>query len=122
MAFACCMRAAKEPFGGGLDEVGATLATVGFGAAAVAGVGLETGGFATTGFAMVGFAGAVFMEVPELDVAVLLLAITLGVGPLLTELVLEMDVLGFGVVDEAPGRLGRILFGGGFTGFDGRES
>jgi hypothetical protein len=52
------MRAAKEPFGGGLDETGAAFAAAGFGALAVAGDGLGTVGLFTAGFATVGFVGA----------------------------------------------------------------
>ena len=52
------MRAAKEPFGGGLDETGAAFTAAGFGTLAVAGAGLETVGLAAVGFATVGFVGA----------------------------------------------------------------
>lgn len=52
------MRAAKEPFGGGLDETGAAFTAAGFGALALAGAGLETVGLVAASFATVGFVGA----------------------------------------------------------------
>ncbi len=52
------MSAAKEPFGGGLDETGAAFTAAGFGTLAVAGAGLEIVGLVAAGFATVGFVGA----------------------------------------------------------------
>lgn len=58
MALACCIRAAKEPFGGGLDETGAVFTAAGFGPLEFAGGGLETVGLVAAGFTAVCLVGA----------------------------------------------------------------
>jgi hypothetical protein len=88
------MRSAKEPFGGGLEEVGAALIAAGLDTVADAGAGLETIDLVTADFVAAVFGGAALPGGAVSVGAVFLLATGFGEA-------------GFTVVDDAP--LGIIL-------------
>jgi hypothetical protein len=105
------MRSAKEPFGGGLDEVGAGLVAAGLATDFVAAAGLETVGLVIADFGTIGLAGAALAGGAVLVGVVLLLGTGFGEAGLTGADDAALGTI-LDIADEAAGRLERTLLAG----------
>lgn len=115
------MRSAKEPFGGGLEEVGAALVAAGLDTVADAGADLEAIDLATAGFVAADFGGAALAGGAVSVGAVLLLTTGFGEAGVT---VVDGAPLGImlDVVEEAAGLVEGTLLIGWLSRLSGRAS
>jgi hypothetical protein len=121
MTLACCIRSAKEPFGGGLDETGTGFAAAGLDAVVVTTAGLEAVILGSAGFATVGFAGTALAAGVVLVGVVLLLGTSFGEAGLTIVGDAPFDTT-LGIADDTAGRPDGSLLAGWLSGLEGRGS